>query len=51
MALIGFELSTCRMYNKLAAFTNTASVVQWIASSTVAREIGVRFLAGSFLQS
>ena len=24
MALIGFELPTCRMYNKLAAFTNTA---------------------------
>ena len=28
----------CRMYNKLAAFTNTASVVQLIVSSTVARE-------------
>ena len=25
MALIGFELPTFRMYNKLAAFTNTAS--------------------------
>ena len=38
MSHVGFELSTCRMYNKLAAFTNTASVVQWIVSSTVARE-------------
>ena len=27
MALIGFELPTCRMYNKLGAFTNTAGLV------------------------
>ena len=24
MSHVGFELPTCRMYNKLAAFTNTA---------------------------